>query len=311
MIPAVGDAPKDIGKGIGAGINNAVAAVIGSEKKSREELTPEELASVEQGEQYQKDFENNPILRFLQIPQATQKIGELFSSATQRSEQDALRLAIRDPESEKKAVELYRERNEISRTLSNRVDTEKERTELTERRSQIDREIQQIIQGDRSGRPATTTTTVPTESALPKPPVIDPNTGFPRLPNNKQSHDKFKDTPLGGVIARPGYNLFEFEPGDLVTAVQTNNPQQAIPEFGDIEDINIPGGLSGERSRERSSNSSFNFNVTISIAGNADPEQVKSAAYSGVRSASDEFLSNWERTPLEARNSPRIRNRNY
>ncbi|MBD2019348.1 hypothetical protein H6F43_04010 [Leptolyngbya sp. FACHB-36] len=96
----------------------------------------------------------------------------------------------------------------------------------------------------------------------------------------------FNDTPPEGVLARPGFNVFEFAPGDVVHASQ--------------------GGVG------MSSNSnSATVNITVNLSSSGDPETVRSAARSGTQAGTDEFLAQWEAGRLQARNQPRIRSSSY
>jgi Peptidase family M23 len=50
--------------------------------------------------------------------------------------------------------------------------------------------------------------------------------------NGHQPHDRFNDTPTGGVIARADYNTFQFAPGDIIHAKQ--NRDDFAQELGSV-----------------------------------------------------------------------------
>lgn len=88
----------------------------------------------------------------------------------------------------------------------------------------------------------------------------------------------FNDTPLEGVVSRPGFDTFQFAHGDRVFANRTD-----------------PGG-GGQGGGMPP------IFVTINVA-NGDPEVVSRAAQDGIRSGHDEFVERWHGRSI---NEPRV-----
>ena len=95
-------------------------------------------------------------------------------------------------------------------------------------------------------------------------------------------HDVFDDTPSEGVLATSNYNTFKFAEGDRVFATQGG--------MG----MNGGGGMPA-------------INVTINV-GNGDPNAVRSAAESGIRQGTDDFMDKWQG---RSRGGAKITNNNY
>lgn len=97
---------------------------------------------------------------------------------------------------------------------------------------------------------------------------------------------KFNDTPAGGVVATPDYKLFEFAPGDRVTA-----------EMG--------GGPTDKSSVQLTVSQSF------TIGAGADAQALMDAAKKGIETAADSFWENWEQRRRDGGRSWRNMGTNY
>lgn len=99
-------------------------------------------------------------------------------------------------------------------------------------------------------------------------------------------HAKFNDTPPGGVVATPDYKLFEFAPGDRVTA-----------EMG--------AGPTDKSSVQLTVSQSF------TIGAGADAQALMDAAKKGIETAADSFWENWEQRRRDGGRSWRNMGTNY
>lgn len=100
-------------------------------------------------------------------------------------------------------------------------------------------------------------------------------------------HASFNDTPEAGVLARPGFNVFEFAYGDTVHASQGGNTT-----IGDSSVMN-------------------QFTVQVHVHGADDPTAVENSARRGAESGLDAFRANAAAVAAMGNNQPRIRGKNY
>jgi hypothetical protein len=92
---------------------------------------------------------------------------------------------------------------------------------------------------------------------------------------------KFKDTPGGGIVSRPGMDTFSFQHGDLVfaSASAASAPGYAGITTGD----DMRGGMS------------VNISQTINVSAGMDVAAVMAAAKQGAQDGLDAFSDTWDK----------------